>query len=604
MWSAKGLVLLIVSSIHIWGVSSIHIWGSRPIHAQPQHACSALTRELVQAHAKDNVIMFMVLDQQLLGMYANSWLESVRAAGITNYIVGAMDPQTSLNLPKLMPQTQCFNAPVAGVPTAGGAGYRWGSEHFVQTTWKKVHIAQKLYALGFHVLFSDADVSWMHDPLPYLKQHLAHDGAPHGLFATDSLDTHNQVGDEGLEKGTSPFFNINTGIYFIKQHTGGQEFFQKWLSFDRRGAGHDQDGLNNAVRGKARASDPNLPMPQWQRAERIVWAAVHNSTAVSYLPVHVIANSYTYHVGRVHRLYNSTLLAAHWVWSGKTPESKVANMRDAMRYSDPPAYYSGSDLTLLTMDIDRPVPPPDFNQRNIDETESMVRFHLNSANYQLQQAYYGLMAAAALRRSFVLPGFHCFCAKNWYMTQACRINGEKHTQFPYMCLLSDVLRSKLLSQGIKIPFATYEDRVVHVREWPFLSHPKVPDHIKSSRVVLAPGMPRDSTSSVSSFEVHLTEHPSGQGMHAAVPWPLNTRELEELVDKHFGSFRIIHLANATQLLSKGWATAEWQRTFDTHIQRYATRWCCRDPKVMAALQLPRHEELQVVPQKWRDLHVL
>eukprot|EP00983_Pelagomonas_calceolata_P041793 1138208-Pelagomonas_calceolata.AAC.9 len=88
----------------------------------------------------------------------------------------------------------------------GGTGYRWGSEQFVQTTWKKewfyreaikeahaqqvyihkpcafahptrslqeVRIAQKLYALGFHILFSDADVSWMHDPLPYLKQ-LAH----------------------------------------------------------------------------------------------------------------------------------------------------------------------------------------------------------------------------------------------------------------------------------------------------------------------------------------------------------------------------------------------------------------------------------------------
>jgi len=32
----------------------------------------------------------------------------------------------------------------------------------------QVHIAQTLYGMGFHVLFSDADVSWMHDPLPYL----------------------------------------------------------------------------------------------------------------------------------------------------------------------------------------------------------------------------------------------------------------------------------------------------------------------------------------------------------------------------------------------------------------------------------------------------
>jgi hypothetical protein len=34
----------------------------------------------------------------------------------------------------------------------------------------QVHLTQRIYELGFHVLFSDADVSWMHDPLPYLKQ--------------------------------------------------------------------------------------------------------------------------------------------------------------------------------------------------------------------------------------------------------------------------------------------------------------------------------------------------------------------------------------------------------------------------------------------------
>ncbi len=43
----------------------------------------------------------------------------------------------------------------------------------------------------------------------------------------------------------------------------------------------------------------------------------------------------------------------------------------------------------------------------------MVQYHLYAGSYQLQQAYYGIMAAAALKRTFVLPGFHCFCARNW-----------------------------------------------------------------------------------------------------------------------------------------------------------------------------------------------
>ena len=48
-------------------------------------------------------------------------------------------------------------------------------------------------------------------------QYTSHDRPPHALFTTDSLDTQNAAGDEGLEKGTSPYYNINTGIYFVKQ---------------------------------------------------------------------------------------------------------------------------------------------------------------------------------------------------------------------------------------------------------------------------------------------------------------------------------------------------------------------------------------------------
>lgn len=41
---------------------------------------------------------------------------------------------------------------------------------------------------------------------------------------------------------------------------------------------------------------------------------------------------------------------------------------------------------------------------------AQVRFHLDAANSQLQQAYYGLVAAMATNRTFVLPAFHCLCA--------------------------------------------------------------------------------------------------------------------------------------------------------------------------------------------------
>ncbi|KAG1667986.1 hypothetical protein FOA52_000630 [Chlamydomonas sp. UWO 241] len=67
----------------------------------------------------------------------------------------------------------------------------------------------------------------------------------------------------------------------------------------------------------------------------------------------------------------------------------------------------------------------------------MIQFHIYAANTQLQQLYYGFIAALTLDRVLVMPKFQCFCAKNWYMTQSCRINGERHSTFPYDCALRE-----------------------------------------------------------------------------------------------------------------------------------------------------------------------
>jgi hypothetical protein len=58
--------------------------------------------------------------------------------------------------------------------------------------------------------------------------------------------------------------------------------------------------------------------------------------------------------------------------------------------------------------------PDGFNQlKHPHDTEQMIQFHLAAGSWQLQQAYWGILAAVALKRVYVLPGFHCFCARNW-----------------------------------------------------------------------------------------------------------------------------------------------------------------------------------------------
>lgn len=57
--------------------------------------------------------------------------------------------------------------------------------------------------------------------------------------------------------------------------------------------------------------------------------------------------------------------------------------------------------------------PPGFNTLRDDDTERMIQYHIASGSSQLQQLYWGIMAAVALGRTLVLPAMHCFCARNW-----------------------------------------------------------------------------------------------------------------------------------------------------------------------------------------------
>ena len=38
----------------------------------------------------------------------------------------------------------------------------------------------------------------------------------------------------------------------------------------------------------------------------------------------------------------------------------------------------------------------------------------------------------------ILPKLHCFCYKNWFMMDQCRIPGDKITMFPLECPLDQV----------------------------------------------------------------------------------------------------------------------------------------------------------------------
>ncbi|KAG2491978.1 hypothetical protein HYH03_009709 [Edaphochlamys debaryana] len=563
--------------------------------------CGPLTKELVLGVAKNNTVLVTVVDNIVWKCFGPSWVENVQSANITYWLVGALDPETSMALGAMGVTAHCFNAPPERLKYKGtDSTYAWGSNHWTQTTWNKVHIIKNVYEYGVHVIHSDSDVTWFNDPIPYFFSPRM---APiHIAMATDALSTGNPEGYVGPEVQTSPHWNINTGIYFFRNWEGGLDFFNMWLSWQPRNIGHDQDGFNLAVRGAWFRGDQGMPtaiIPPDMHQNHYFLAAFANTTAITFLPVSSFANAYTYVNARLAEQLKQPLYEVHWVWGGSNMESKRQNMRDALKFHDEPEYYT--EGTFLSFDLTDALPAPEgFNTWDMLKTEEMVRFHVAAGNQQLQQAYYAFAAALVANRTLVMPRFLCYCAKNWYQTQACRINHEKATKFPFVCALSQLMRVKRLEMGLTLPGSTdYSGHRVHIREYSFLENPKVPDAIKKSYVeVVASDQPRPPGNSQPPELLLLKTEPSpkGYGHRVTVAAPLNDVELRALLAMSpFKEARVIHMPKPHKILS-GFVRPETHRQYDDEIQKRVARWCCRSPADMKSRNLTDNIQFNILPQ--------
>jgi hypothetical protein len=78
---------------------------------------------IADKHAVNNTLIVMAIDKLLWPRFGRSWIASVRAAGIRNWLVAALDADTSLALGQFGAEDQCFNAPLKGPGGLIGAAF-------------------------------------------------------------------------------------------------------------------------------------------------------------------------------------------------------------------------------------------------------------------------------------------------------------------------------------------------------------------------------------------------------------------------------------------------------------------------------------------------
>ena len=111
--------------------------------------------------------------------------------------------------------------------------FGWGSKNFHKMGRDKIRLIHDFTKTGVDVLISDIDVTWMRDPLPFVKRFPDADM----LVSTDELrnTTHDQdaqlkflVKGEGLEahpcSGTA-----NIGMMWFRSTKASQEITKEWV---------------------------------------------------------------------------------------------------------------------------------------------------------------------------------------------------------------------------------------------------------------------------------------------------------------------------------------------------------------------------------------
>ncbi|KAG2422501.1 hypothetical protein HXX76_015970 [Chlamydomonas incerta] len=544
--------------------------------------CPDLSRELVADFARDNTIMLTVADWRIFGSMGINWMKHLAKYNVDYWLVGATCVKTAQFLGHTG-KHPCFKFYEDGSHTSTDQ-YKYGDSHYNAATWRKVVVVSRIVHWGFNVIHSDVDVVWFRDPLPYFLGP-AMDRVDMAV-SSDLISTGNPKGDDGLEVGMHQHTNFNTGVYFVRATPGGKSLMAGWSSM-RSTNFHDNDqvGIYKFIRGRPSHMDGRVLVlgvlaGEAEAAKRyeadpeaftrkVVSDPLPVSTEMRLggLGVHMLLNGYSYFIPKLQLQMNVSSLGIHMTWVPLSKEGKFHRFRDGMLYDDPPDYYDAPDRHYLTADIDAPDAPEGFNTWR--ETEDMIQVHLKNMPPQLQQMYRAMAVAAVLNRTLIFPTLKCYCFKNWFMSEQCRIPGDKVTQFPLECALDQVFRPKVLYNYPPLNTSRGPQNFTF-REYSMLDNPRTPAVVKSGQVLVVPE--GEAPGNTTGFVQVLSIKPN-----------LKQDELVKALQPIHDA-KVIRLRHVMKLFG-GFDDQVLKASFESFADAVTANWCCRDePYIKKGLQ--------------------
>lgn len=553
----------------------------------------------MRRHAKAHTL-FVTFTNAQSSMFAANWAKQLQAIGLSGLVGVVEDLQQE--------HVRAISASESGLFCGSGDLMRRNGQ---AGRWAEV---APLLRYGYHVLISDADIVWFRDPRPYFREvRRAH---PHldFLLCTDrafngyhtqplraresgresSRDAALISTDLDLEDGEgSSIPSYNIGVLMLYAHASANlsamidVLWVRAVQTPEREGGKgrtagrtkpmfnglarwDQGPINTFVlHGRRHPQDPLLVLidkPLTSKNDGPFagldrkWRGPRVRVGMGVLPMLQFTTAYTYFIQaplREHTRAKPYSLHAIYTHGGGA-EKKVALMRDARGWHDPPGYYEDEDRRYMTYDSS----PPERLQRH-------GGFDLILT--QLRRFEVALRVASLANRTLIMPRLKCgnvamsYPCYAWYH-RATTSAGFRHDRVP----MPDYCPSYY---WFNYEFA--ERLKLNIREHSFLANPRTPQTLIQSFALLHVGTPLGGAPGAASLSSAPSASPQAADAGAngvirprtALVSPRTTTERLAHAFRELSDVRLVHLPELHRLAlidEHGTAARDVRRPASTH----------------------------------------
>ena len=504
----------------------------------------ALDKELVKFVAEEDTVLVTWANFHYLD-FAVNWVEKVRACGINNYLVGAMDEEMLVALHERGIHTFSMSS---GTPTSD---FGWGTKTFFKMGQEKIQLIRTFLGMGFTTFITDIDTAIMRNPFPFFAKYPLADI----LVSSDGLrETDLQSDGEALEVPALAGAAANIGIMFFKPRA--LDLVKEWVDLIMKDSNYwDQNAFNDLFRKGV----------TWTDIGGRLFKGYNDQLTLGILPTSTFASGHTFYVQRMFARLQAKPYIVHNTFQFSGTLGKRHRFREFMLWTDPPEYYDPPG-GLLTYDAT----VPEELLRNCSGTEASplqhpskhiltkegTDGHFKLMNWQLSRLRHAMGVATALGRVLVMPELHCGMDR-WWAPHNGIIPGSG-LETPFTCPLDHVIDLEQMGRMDKDPQVWGPP--LRYREYSLMRNPALPAPVKASRGVVQ--LCKDVDCTDSSSDVALPPGLKSEDLIKALE-PLRTK-------------KVLHFSSMEGAFG-GFTSAADQDKFEGRIKQLASIWCCIRP---------------------------